>query len=163
MGLLESRHLERNALCRLIAEEFATNHSNSCLGEAYLLREFIETKKLHDPGSPPRIVKGFVEDDQYRLHWVHFWVSCEGANYDPGTVTYWLQFPREFLSGKPRATRRINETLTRGFTLSVGSVSPSYQEAAYRHALSGTMWQHLTEEEHAAMTRVYQSLLRRIL
>ena len=140
----EALHIKRNRLCELIGKEFARcERLNSCLGQAYFLQQLIIELKLANE-SFPTIVLGHVEDDQYRLHWRHFWVECDTYTYDPATITYWLLLPKHGLAGRVRSARRITKKLTTDYDFSPSStVSPQMQIDAYNYACRQQMWSHI--------------------
>ena len=107
---------------------------------AYILQQLIIEKKACT--NEPKVIFGYVEDDQYHMYWRHFWVECDGITYDPGTGVYWNLFPKEGIHTRKRETRRIVEkTTTTLYTFTEGTENIGYiQSRAYNEMKRGKFW-----------------------
>lgn len=85
---------------------FALDLKSSCLGQAYLLQTVFQEYGLGEA----TLCKGFVEDDQYKMAWTHFFLKIGSQIYDPSTISYWLFYENTAPIGsapKPITTRRV--------------------------------------------------------
>jgi hypothetical protein len=116
----QAEHLRRSLICRAVGRTFADRGLNSsCLGQSYILMQLF---KHDNPSATPTIKYGYVEDDEYKMYWRHFWVRCDGYNYDPATICYWILYMKGAKDYGPNVRikrpeeRRIVEKLTKEYT-----------------------------------------------
>lgn len=82
---------------------------SSCLAQSYILYKYMSNTSKKSGGNPPKLIMGYIVNNQSKVYYGHFWVEWNGVIHDIATDTYLIDYDTSLHSEIKRNMRILTK------------------------------------------------------